>query len=171
MASMVLNSPSTVVISVFEHHHRVVPEILTKFSAEIEDWRLVGAKQNLHFLVKWTRSDIPCVCWRLWEFETDQDGPREIHWNFASRNTMMPARLTDWSRIWPLSSLLTLTVGWSLFSWSFREYSIYSILNICDQILLASNFKSQKKNRSSKVSNPIFLSWKRNSREGCLWCW
>ena len=102
MASMVLNSQSTVVISVFEHHHRVVPEILTKFSAEIEDWRLVGAKRNLHFLVKWTRSDIPCVCWRLWEFETDQDRPREIHWNFASRNTMMPARLTDWSRIWPL---------------------------------------------------------------------
>ena len=105
-----------------------------------------------HFLPGQIR--FSCVCWRIWE--TDQDGPGEIHWNFASRNTM-PARLTGFGRIWPLSTLLGL-----------REYSI---LNICDQILLASNFKSQKKTRSSKVSNPIFLSWKRNSREGCLWCW
>ena len=37
MASMVLNSQSTVVISVFKHHYRVVPEILTKFRAETED--------------------------------------------------------------------------------------------------------------------------------------
>ena len=36
-ASMILNSQSTVVISVFKHHHRVVPEILTKFRAEIAE--------------------------------------------------------------------------------------------------------------------------------------
>lgn len=56
-----------------------------------------------HFLPGQIR--FSCVCWRIWE--TDQDGPGEIHWNFASRNTM-PARLADCGRIWPLPAILKL---------------------------------------------------------------
>ena len=59
MASMVLNSKSTVVISVFKHHYRVVPEILTKFRAETEDkWNECRAKQNLNISCP-ARSDFP----------------------------------------------------------------------------------------------------------------
>ena len=44
---MVLNSQSTVVISVFKHQHWVVPEILTEFRVEIEDkWNAWREKQN-----------------------------------------------------------------------------------------------------------------------------
>ena len=74
----------------------------------------MNAKQNKTYISCWSRSDFPSL-WetvRLWDWprltKTDQDGPKEIHWNFASRNTMMLRRLTDLGRIWPLLSLLEL---------------------------------------------------------------
>lgn len=123
----------------------------------------MDAEKNKTWISCWFRSEFLCVCWREYETDQDQDGPREIHWNFASRNTMMPARLTDLTRIWPLLSLPYLhccTVSENI------QYQTFVTKNTS-----VANFKSQKKLRSSKISNPMFLSWKRNGREGCLWCW
>ena len=87
------------------------PESCARNFNQIQSRDWMPRKTKLPFLAAPDQILPRCVCWRKSEGETDQDGPREIHWNFASRNTMMPARLTDWSRIWPLSSLLTLLGG------------------------------------------------------------
>ena len=70
MASMVLNSQLTVVISVFKHHHRVVPKILQNL-LKINEMNAGREKENFHFLVDQIRFSL-CLLETMRLTKTDQ---------------------------------------------------------------------------------------------------
>ena len=122
----------------------------------------MNAEKNKTWISCWFRSEFLCVFagenMRLTKTKTDQG---------KSIETLQGE--TQWCRhAWLTRPGSDLSLPY-LHCWTVSENIQYQ--TFVTKYTSVANFKSQKKLRSSKISNPMFLSWKRNGREGCLWCW